>query len=80
LAERHISLALTEQAKDHFAGAGYDPNSGARPLKRLLQKEIETNLGRKLLANEVRDHDHVLVDWDGENLTFSSQAVAAAAA
>jgi ATP-dependent Clp protease ATP-binding subunit ClpB len=80
LAERHISLDLTEQAKDHFAGAGYDPSYGARPLKRLLQKEIETNLGRKLLANEVRDHDHVLVDWDGENLTFSSQAVAAAAA
>ena len=80
LAERHITLELSEQAKDYFAETGYDPSYGARPLKRLLQKEIETNLGRKLLANEVRDHDHVLVDWDGQHLTFSSQAVAAAAA
>jgi ATP-dependent Clp protease ATP-binding subunit ClpB len=79
LAERHITLDLTEQAKLHFAETGYDPSYGARPLKRLLQKEIETNLGRKLLANEVRDHDHVLVDWDGGSLTFATQAVAAAA-
>ena len=80
LAERHISLDLTEQAKDHFAQAGYDPSYGARPLKRLLQKEIETQLGRKLLADEVRDHDHVVVDWDGDRLSFSSQTQAPAAA
>ena len=79
LAERHITLDLTEQAKEYFAETGYDPSYGARPLKRLLQKEIETNLGRKLLANEVRDHDHVLVDWDGKNLSFSSQVASAAA-
>ena len=80
LAERHISLDLTEQAKDHFAQAGYDPSYGARPLKRLLQKEIETQLGRKLLADEVRDHDHVVVDWDGDRLSFSSQTLAPTAA
>ncbi len=79
LAERHITLDLTEQAKEYFAETGYDPSYGARPLKRLLQKEIETNLGRKLLANEVRDHDHVVVDWDGKNLSFSSQVASAAA-
>ncbi len=79
LADRHITLDLTEQAKEYFAETGYDPSYGARPLKRLLQKEIETNLGRKLLANEVRDHDHVLVDWDGKNLSFSSQVASAAA-
>ena len=80
LAERHISLDLTEAAKDHFAEAGYDPSYGARPLKRLLQKEIETQLGRKLLADEVRDHDHVVVDWDGQRLSFSTQTQAPAAA
>ena len=80
LAERHISLDLTEGAKDHFADAGYDPSYGARPLKRLLQKEIETQLGRKLLADEVRDHDHVVVDWDGQRLSFSTQTQAPAAA
>ena len=80
LAERHISLDLTEGAKDHFAEAGYDPSYGARPLKRLLQKEIETQLGRKLLADDVRDHDHVVVDWDGQRLSFSTQTQAPAAA
>ena len=80
LAERHISLDLSEAARDHFAEAGYDPSYGARPLKRLLQKEIETQLGRKLLADEVRDHDHVVVDWDGQRLSFSTQTQAPAAA
>ena len=80
LAERHISLDLTEAARDHFAEAGYDPSYGARPLKRLLQKEIETQLGRRLLADEVRDHDHVVVDWDGQRLSFSTQTQAPAAA
>ena len=50
LAERKIELTLTDAAEEHFASAGYDPVYGARPLKRLLQKEIETNLGRKILA------------------------------
>ena len=54
LAERHITLELTEGAKEYFATAGYDPTYGARPLKRLLQREIETTLGRKLLAGEIR--------------------------
>ncbi len=80
LAERHISLTLTEQAKDYFAQTGYDPSYGARPLKRLLQKEIETQLGRKLLADEIREHDRVVVDWDGNRLSFSSQTQAPAAA
>lgn len=80
LAERHIGLDLTEPAKDHFAQAGYDPGYGARPLKRLLQKELETQLGRKLLADEIRDHDRVVVDWDGDRLSFSSRTPAPAAA
>jgi ATP-dependent Clp protease ATP-binding subunit ClpB len=79
LAERHITLDLTEQAREYFATTGYDPSYGARPLKRLLQREIETNLGRKLLAGEVTEHSRVVVDWDGHSLTFSSYPVAEAA-
>jgi ATP-dependent Clp protease ATP-binding subunit ClpA len=45
----------------------------------LLQREIETTLGRKLLAGEVTEHSHVVVDWDGSNLTFTPSAVAEAA-
>ena len=47
LAERHITLELTDQAREYFATTGYEPSYGARPLKRLLQREIETSLGAK---------------------------------
>jgi ATP-dependent Clp protease ATP-binding subunit ClpB len=79
LAERHITLELTEKARDYFATTGYDPSYGARPLKRLLQKEIETNLGRKLLAGDIKEHSHVVVDWDGNQLTFIPHVVPEAA-
>src|SRR5262249_23053621 len=49
LAERHIEIELTDAAKTHLVRAGYDPNYGARPLKRAIQREIETPLGRRLL-------------------------------
>jgi ATP-dependent Clp protease ATP-binding subunit ClpB len=70
LGERKIDLELTDRAEEHFANAGYDPVYGARPLKRLLQKEIETNLGRKILAGEVPDGSRVTVDFDGHALVF----------
>src|SRR5262249_36445979 len=47
LAERHITLELTDSAKGHLVRVGYDPNYGARPLKRAIQKEVETALGRQ---------------------------------
>jgi ATP-dependent Clp protease ATP-binding subunit ClpB len=71
LAERHITLDLTERARDYLATTGYDPSYGARPLKRVLQRELETSLGRKLLAGEVHDHSRIVVDWDGAALTFT---------
>ena len=79
LAERHMTLELTEKARDYFATTGYEPSYGARPLKRLLQKEIETNLGRKLLAGDIKEHSHIVVDWDGNQLTFVPHVVPEAA-
>ena len=73
LAERRIGIELTERAKAHFAQAGYDPTYGARPLKRLLQKEVETQLGRKIIAGEVGDNDRVVVDYDGNGLVIRAQ-------
>jgi ATP-dependent Clp protease ATP-binding subunit ClpB len=73
LAERRIVLVLSEAAKRHVVKVGYDPNYGARPLKRTIQKELETPLGRKILAGDVADGDTVDVGFDdgrGE-LTFS---------
>jgi ATP-dependent Clp protease ATP-binding subunit ClpB len=79
LAERHIALALTERAREYLAVTGYDPSYGARPLKRLVQREIETTLGRKLLAGEVTEHARVVVDYNGRELTFTASPLAAAA-
>jgi ATP-dependent Clp protease ATP-binding subunit ClpB len=62
LAERHIVLELTEAAREYLAAAGYDPQYGARPLKRAIQKELETALGKLLLKGEVSDGQKVIVD------------------
>ena len=64
LAERRITLELSEAAKRHIVKAGYDPDYGARPLKRTIQKEVETPLGRKILAGEINDGDTVDVGFD----------------
>jgi ATP-dependent Clp protease ATP-binding subunit ClpB len=75
LADRHIDLELTDAAKTHVVRVGYDPAYGARPLKRVIQKEIETVLGRQILQGTIRDGQKVRVDYDparGE-LTFSPE-------
>jgi ATP-dependent Clp protease ATP-binding subunit ClpB len=79
LEDRHIVLELSDSAKEFLARSGYDPTYGARPLKRVLQREIETILGRKILAGEVRDHSRVVIDYVGDGLTFVSQPLADAA-
>jgi ATP-dependent Clp protease ATP-binding subunit ClpB len=64
LEERHITLELTEKAREHLAAVGYDPSYGARPLKRAIQKELETPLGRLLLKGDIKDGQTVTVDYD----------------
>ncbi|MHB8177861.1 MAG: ATP-dependent chaperone ClpB [Vulcanimicrobiaceae bacterium] len=76
LESRRITLVLDAAAKRHLVRAGYDPAYGARPLKRTIQKELETPIGRKILAGEVADGDTLEVGYDegrGE-LTFVSRA------
>jgi len=65
LAERHITLELTPEASRYLVRIGYDPAYGARPLKRAIQKNLETRLGRMLLEGAVRDGQHVTVACDG---------------
>ncbi len=77
LAERKIELELTEKARDYFAEHGYDPVYGARPLRRMIQRELETSLGRKLLLGEVRDGSKVVVDAGARGLQFESRPVSA---
>jgi ATP-dependent Clp protease ATP-binding subunit ClpB len=64
LADRHIQLTLTDAARTHLVKSGYDPIYGARPLKRAIQKQIETRLGRLIIAGTVHDGEEVVVDYD----------------
>jgi ATP-dependent Clp protease ATP-binding subunit ClpB len=64
LADRKISLELTDAAKDALFTQGYDPNFGARPLKRAIQKLVQDPLAMKILDGEVLHGDHVVVDAD----------------
>jgi ATP-dependent Clp protease ATP-binding subunit ClpB len=74
LAERHIDLELTDRARGHLVRTGYDPAYGARPLKRAIQREIETPIARRILGGEVRDGHHIVVDLDSAgHLSFESK-------
>jgi ATP-dependent Clp protease ATP-binding subunit ClpB len=81
LEERHINLELTEGARLNLVRTGYDPHFGARPLKRAIQKKIETPLGRLILKGEIRDGQTVRVDGNpsGGELLFFPQTEPAAA-
>ena len=80
LADRHIALELTDAARDNLVRTGYDPHYGARPLKRAIQKKIETPMGRLLIKGAIHDGQTVIVDAEHENgdLTFRPEAVKAA--
>ncbi len=79
LEDRKIELELTTKALDYFAEHGYDPVYGARPLKRLIQRELETAIGRRLISGEIRDGSRVRVDAGARGLEFESQPLASAA-
>ena len=71
LTDRRLELAVTPDARAWLAERGYDPIYGARPLRRLMQREIDDSLARALLAGEIRDGDtvHVGLADDGDGLT-----------
>ena len=73
LADREITVTLTDEAKRFIAHASYTPSYGARPVKRYLQKYVETELAAMLIRGEVSDGQSVTVGSDGEKLTFTVQ-------
>ncbi len=70
LDERRITIELTERARDFLVDIGYDPNYGARPLRRAIQREVETPLAYKIVSGEVREGDCVVVDFEDGQLTL----------
>jgi ATP-dependent Clp protease ATP-binding subunit ClpB len=77
LAERRITLEVSDTAKTFLGNQGYDPVYGARPLKRYVQRELETRIGRKLIAREIADGSRVLVDVANGALAIETKAAAA---
>ncbi len=70
LIEREIHLEATDTAKEHIAKLGYDPVYGARPLRRAIQKYVETPLSEKILAGEIKPGDTVVLDVENGELVF----------
>ena len=75
LKDKQVSAQLTPAAKDFVVEQGYDPIYGARPLKRFLQRKVETLIGRMIIAQDVRPHSILVIDVNGGELTVSAQEV-----
>ena len=74
VAKQHITLDATEEAIDYLAIKGYDPQFGARPVKRLIQKEVLNNLSKELLAGKIQAESIVLLDSFDHKLVFRNQS------
>ena len=75
LADREISIFLTEDAKKYVVDGGYDPNYGARPLKRFLQKHVDTLAAKLMLQGDVGAQDTIIIDVEEGKLVARSQSV-----
>lgn len=73
VSKQHITMDATEEAIDYLAEKGYDPQFGARPVKRLIQKEVLNSLSKELLAGKIRAESIVLLDSFDEQLVFRNQ-------
>jgi ATP-dependent Clp protease ATP-binding subunit ClpC len=78
--ERGIQLEISEAARGALADEGYDPAFGARPLRRVVQRQLESPLSRRVLAGDFESGDTVVVDWSAEGFTFTRSRAATTAA
>ncbi|MBD5140950.1 MAG: ATP-dependent chaperone ClpB [Ruminococcus sp.] len=73
LKSRQLDVAVTDAAKDHIVKEGYDPIYGARPLKRFIQRRLETMIARTIIGGDIEPYSVLKVDFDGENLVLTSE-------
>ena len=73
LKEQYIKVKFTDKALDYIVDEAYDPAYGARPLKRFVQKDIETNLSKMILGREVPENSTVVLDSDGKELIYNAK-------
>lgn len=68
--DKYITLDFSEKVIKYLAENAYDPQYGARPLRRFIQKEIETDLAKKILANEIKERSNIFVDLENNKITY----------
>ncbi|PIQ35044.1 MAG: ATP-dependent chaperone ClpB [Bacteroidetes bacterium CG18_big_fil_WC_8_21_14_2_50_41_14] len=73
LEKNNIHITLTDLAADRLAEIGFDPHFGARPLKRVIQREVLNELSKMILAGKLNSSDHILVDAEGDKLVFRNK-------
>jgi ATP-dependent Clp protease ATP-binding subunit ClpB len=73
LEKNNIHISLTDNAADRLARIGFDPQFGARPLKRVIQREVLNELSKMILAGKLNSSDHILVDAEGDKLVFKNE-------
>ena len=73
LGEKGIILEMTEQVQKHLAQVGYDPVYGARPLKRVIQRELETPIAKEMLRGAIHEGDHVVAEMEGDHIGFHAK-------
>ena len=73
LKSKQLDVAVTDAAKDYIVKEGYDPIYGARPLKRFIQRKLETMIARKIIGDDVEPYSVLKVDYDGNELTLAAE-------
>ena len=74
LAEQQITMDATQEAIEYLSNKGYDPQYGARPIKRLIQKEVLNTLSKELLKGSIKNESIILLDCFDDTLVFRNQS------
>ena len=74
LSDREIDIELTDAAREELVREGYDPELGARPLRRTIEQRVENELARRILAGEFAEGQRITVDFEGGEYTFAASA------
>ena len=75
LEKQNIDIEITEKAVEYIANEGFDPQFGARPIKRMIQKEVLNELAKALIAGEVTSNDKITIDFDGNKIVFTQEKI-----
>ena len=73
LADKQLKIRVTDAAKQFIIDSGYDPVYGARPLKRFVQQRVETLVARKMISEDLAPGTELVIDYDGRDLTVSTE-------